>query len=212
MPGSYGAGASRAASGPPSSSAGSTWRPSTTTATWGAPARLSAAAATGRWRRSPRSRQGAGHWLPARPAAAAGHYGQAAGGGHARVPPHAPAVIAQEDQEHGQQRGPRGGVRRPRGLVAPQADGERGALDRVGDGHHRVGEQARAERIVPGALEAAGIPGPRRAAADGADARVAGWFGRVHGDPPAQDGPGGRAGSRYGHGAMVGSGTVSDQV
>ena len=77
-----------------------------------------------------------------RAAAAGRHHGQAAGRGHARVPPHAAAVIVQEGEQQGQQRRPRGGARRPPGLVAPQIGGERRALHRVGDGRHGVGEQA----------------------------------------------------------------------
>ena len=162
-----------------------------------------------------------GHWQPqvgagqreqrvrSRAAAAGRHHGQAAGGGHARVPPHAAAVVVQEGEQQGQQTGSRRGVRRPPGLVAPQAGGERGALHRVGDGRHGVGEQARAEQVVLGALVAAGVPGARRAAADGAGARAARRLERVEGDPSAQDGPGiaiGAAdvrGRRAGHAVMV---------
>jgi hypothetical protein len=141
--------------------------------------------------RQPQVRAGHGEQrVRSRPAAAGRHHGQAAGSGHARVPPHAAAVVVQEGEQQGQQRGTRRRVRRAPGLVAPQADGEGGALHRVGDGHDRVGEQARAEQVVLAALVATGVPGPGRAAADRADARAAGRFGRVDGGPAAQGEPG----------------------
>ena len=104
-------------------------------------------------------------------------------------------MVVQEGEQQGQQRDPRRGVRPAPGLVAPQAGGERGALHRVGDGHHGVGEQAGAEQVVLGALVAAGVAGTGRAAADRADARAADRFGRKDGGPAAQPEPGGR-GSR----------------
>ena len=60
----------------------------------------------------------------------------------------------------------------------------------VAAGHDGVGEQPRAEQIMLGALVATGVPDPGRAAADRADARVAGRFGRIDGGPAAQGEPG----------------------
>jgi hypothetical protein len=137
-------------------------------------------------------------------AAAGRDHGQVARSGHAGLPPHTRAVIVQESQQQGQQRRPRGAGRLLARLVTPQVVGERGAPDRVGDGHHGVGEQPRAEPLVPRALVATGEPGTRRAAADRADTRAAGRLGRVHAGAPAQQVPAaGRPRRRSGHRATI---------